>query len=117
METSIVDDGTPRPADLWDQFSGPLRSFIGRRAPKEVDSEDLLQDVFLRIQNNLSGLRESERIDAWIFQIARSVVADAFRKRARGRPWADISTTEGAQSEPNEENERAAEVALASCLK
>ncbi|HEY6561784.1 MAG TPA: sigma-70 family RNA polymerase sigma factor [Polyangiaceae bacterium] len=102
-------------AALWNQFAVPLRSFVAKRAPRELDAEDLLQDVFLRIQEQLPTVRHAERIDAWIFQIARNVVADAFRKRARRETLADPSTIE----EPapvTDEGERAAEVGLSSCL-
>lgn len=121
MKAAHLDVRTPHPADLWHQFARPLRSFIGRRAPQEVETEDLLQDVFLRIQKNLPRLRDSDRIDAWIFQIARAVVADAFRRRARGEAWTEVSAAEikaddVAAPVASEEHERAAEIALASCL-
>ena len=74
---------------LWSQFAAPLRSFVAKRAPSGVDAEDVVQDVFVRIQEQLVNLRDADRIDAWIFQIARNVVADSFRKRARSEVLAD----------------------------
>ena len=102
-------------ATLWDQFAAPLRSFVAKRAPAGVDTEDVLQDVFVRIQAHLPNLREADRVDAWIFQIARNVVADAFRKRTRREVLAH--RTNGSEPAPDtDEDERSAETALASCL-
>ena len=33
--------------------------------------------------HRLPALRDTERLDAWIFQIARNVLADSFRHRRR----------------------------------
>lgn len=102
-------------ATLWEQFAAPLRSFVARRAPREVDTEDVLQDVFVRIQAQLPNLRDADRIDAWIFQIARNVVADAFRKRARRELLTERAAFEESL-QGTEDDERLAESALISCL-
>lgn len=60
-----------------------LRPFVARRvsAPSEVD--DVLQDVFLRMQRSLSDLRDDERFGPWVYQVARSAIAENRRARAR----------------------------------
>jgi RNA polymerase sigma-70 factor (ECF subfamily) len=100
---------------LWNQFAAPLRSFVAKRAPREVETEDVLQDVFLRIQEQLPTLREADRIDAWIFQIARNVVADAFRRRTRREALYQRTAAEGATPVPDDDD-RSAEASLAGCL-
>lgn len=102
-------------ATLWTEFAAPLRSFVRRRAPSGVEAEDVLQDVFLRIQEQLPTLRDANRIDAWIFQIARNVLADGFRSRGRRDALAERSATEPSLEAADVE-ERSAELALASCL-
>lgn len=115
VEAAPHDTSPPHPEALWQQFALPLRSFIAKRASREVDVEDLLQDVFLRVQAHLPSLRQADRVDAWIFQIARGVVADAFRKRAR---YEALNDRHAADEPPSvtAEDERAAEVALSNCL-
>jgi RNA polymerase sigma-70 factor (ECF subfamily) len=100
---------------LWREFAAPLRSFVSKRAPREVDVEDVLQEVFLRIQQHLPSLRDADRVGAWIFQIARNVVAESFRKRRR-REAPDHPSANESVAPFTEEDERAGEVALASCL-
>lgn len=70
------------PTALWQRAAARLAPFLARRlAPSEVD--DVMQDVFLRIQRGLPTLRDEERFSAWLFQIARNAVAEHLRHRAR----------------------------------
>ncbi len=58
-----------------------LVPFISKRVdPQDVD--DVLQNVFVRIQRGLGELRESEKLVAWGYQIARNVIVDHTRRRA-----------------------------------
>lgn len=75
----------------------PRRSFVAKRAPRELELDDLVQDIFVRIQAQLPTLRDAERVDAWICQIARNVVADAFRKRTRVDAFGDRHASEAAE--------------------
>jgi RNA polymerase sigma-70 factor, ECF subfamily len=77
----------PRPLDeaLWEEFAVPVRAFVGRRVPPGIDVDDVVQEVFLRIVRHLPLLEEVERLDAWVFQAARSAVTDALRAHARRR--------------------------------
>ena len=102
-------------AALWSDFSAPLRSFLRKRVPTGVDPDDIVQEVFLRIQERLPGLRDAERIDAWIFQIARNVLADAFRVRRRREVLASRVIHE-AEAEPNLDDDRSAAAEMATCL-
>src|SRR5687767_16016964 len=95
--------GTDRTTTLWDQFAAPLRSFVAKRTPREVETEDVLQDVFVRIQEQLPTLRDADRIDAWIFQIARNVVADAFRTRVRRDQLSERTAADDASPTPDED--------------
>lgn len=73
---------TPAPPALWREVAGRLRPFIARRvAPADVD--DVLQDVFLRMQRGLAGLRDEERFGPWVYRVARSAVVDHHRAAAR----------------------------------
>ena len=68
--------------ELWRDASARLRPFVARQvAPADVD--DVLHDVFVRMQRGLSALREDERFTSWLFQVARSSIAEHARTRAR----------------------------------
>jgi RNA polymerase sigma-70 factor (ECF subfamily) len=65
------------------ELEARLRPFVARRvsAPSEVD--DVLQDVFLRMQRSLTDLKDEQRFGAWVYQVARSAIAEHRRARAR----------------------------------
>lgn len=59
-----------------------LRPFVARRvSPSDVD--DVLQDIFLRMQRGLRNIREEERFGPWVYQVARSAIAEQRRARAK----------------------------------
>lgn len=69
--------------DVWYALSDELRSFLRSRLPSESDADDVLQDVFVRVVESLRSLREANRIESWIYQIARNAVADFYRRRVQ----------------------------------
>jgi RNA polymerase sigma-70 factor, ECF subfamily len=64
--------------DLWTAFGDRLRRYIAARVRNEHDAEDILQDIFTRLQRGIDGV---EDLEAWLFQVTRNAVADHFRKR------------------------------------
>ncbi len=64
------------------ELAQKLRPFVARRVP-EADVDDVLQDVFVRVQQGLPGLRTQERFIPWLYQVARSAVQETLRQRAR----------------------------------
>jgi RNA polymerase sigma-70 factor (ECF subfamily) len=75
-----------------------LRPFVARRVPPG-DVEDVLQDVFVRVQRGLPALRDEERLLPWLYQVARSAVQESARQRAR-HPLARHEYDEPAVAEP-----------------
>src|SRR5690606_21563229 len=51
------------------------------------DADDILQDVFTRVIEKSSSLRQADRIESWVYQTARNAVADFFRRR---RPLSEL---------------------------
>lgn len=99
---------------LWQDVAAQLRPFLARRvAATEVD--DVLQDVWLRLQRGLPGLRDEERFTAWLFQIARNAVADHQRDRAR-HPIAEPPADAGAEPTELADDDREAARSLACCI-
>ena len=68
---------------IWDAFSDRLRSFVRRRVEHGPDVDDILQDVFYKIHSNLHQLKAEERLESWVYQIARNAVNDYYRRRQR----------------------------------
>jgi len=64
---------------IWEEFSIPLKSFIKKRINNDLDVEDILQIVFLKIHNNIGNLKESNKMHPWIYTIARNTIFDFYR--------------------------------------
>ncbi|CAN5923750.1 RNA polymerase sigma factor SigZ [soil metagenome] len=75
----------PSARDAWSELDAKLRPFIARRVRSPMDVDDVVQDVFLRMQRGLSALRDEERFGPWVYQVARSAIASHLRA-ARRRP-------------------------------
>lgn len=68
---------------LWRELRDRLRAFIARRVNNPADSEDLLQEVFLRIHQHLASVRDAQRLEPWIFQLTRNAITDYYRTASR----------------------------------
>lgn len=75
----------PAARGAWRELEAKLRPFIARRVRSEVDVDDIVQDVFLRMQRGLAGLRDEERFGPWVYQVARSAIVDHQRVAAKHR--------------------------------
>jgi RNA polymerase sigma-70 factor (ECF subfamily) len=64
---------------MWDRYSHRLGSFIRGRV--EEDAEDILQEVFIRIHRNLCCQEDWNKPEAWVYQIARNLIIDHYRRR------------------------------------
>ena len=60
-----------------------LRPFVARRVSAPADVDDVVQDVFLRMQRGACRLRDEESFGAWVYQVARSAIAEHRRTRTR----------------------------------
>jgi len=71
--------------ELWTAFGHHLRGFIARRVENTADTDDILQEVFLRIHQRNDSVRQADRLDVWLYQITRNAIADHYRAPARRR--------------------------------
>ena len=67
----------------WQDLDAKLRPFVARRVTAPADVDDVLQEIFLRMQRGLSALRDDERFGPWLYAIARTAIADHRRRLAR----------------------------------
>ena len=69
----------PTTERVWEEFNTGLKHFILKRVPDEPSAEDILQDVFLKIHTHIDSLRQEEKLQSWIYQIARNAITDYYR--------------------------------------
>ncbi len=74
---------------IWREFHAQIYNFIRRRVRDDALADDLTQQVFLRIHTRIETLRDETKVNAWIFQIARNVIADHYRAQSETAPLDD----------------------------
>ena len=95
---------------LWETYRTQLYHFVLGRVGETAVSEDIVQDVFVKVQTQLPKLREQEKVTARLYQITRNAITDYYRRR---RPIAEL--TEAIPAIVEEEATAAEE--LAGCLR
>jgi RNA polymerase sigma-70 factor (ECF subfamily) len=65
---------------LFDRYHQSLFSFFYRLSGDAASSEDLVQDVFLRMLKYRRSFRPDSQFRPWMYQIARAARIDRFRK-------------------------------------
>ena len=68
--------------EIYDLHYGPVRAFVSKMLGDEWMADDLTQDTFIKVRENLNGLKDDSKLMPWIFRIARNRCLDYFRNRA-----------------------------------
>ena len=66
--------------EAWAGFRGRLYSYIRARSRTAQDADDILQDVFVKVHQNISTLDDDARLASWLFRITHNTIVDHYRK-------------------------------------
>src|SRR5215471_14070329 len=72
---------------LFDRYQLPLFNFYLKLTGERAASEDLVQEVFLRILKYRQTYRTDTPFRAWMYQIARNARVDQLRRRRPETSW------------------------------
>jgi len=117
----MEDVGSMDTERVWSELHSNIHSFVRRRVQRPADVDDIVQRVFLQVHRSLPTLRDADRLQGWIYQIARRTIADHYRAAA-ARPEVSLSTAPEDVPEPArsvrdvQEDETSALQELAGCL-
>ncbi len=92
---------------IWELLSAKLRGFILSRVHDENVASDLVQETFLRIHKSLDTIDDDSRVESWVFQIARHLIADYYRSQKKTATPLGIEPENGTEKSDNM-NDRAA---------
>jgi RNA polymerase sigma-70 factor (ECF subfamily) len=70
---------------LMERWQQPVRRFIFRYVQNEADSDDLVQETFVRIFNHRTRYRPQSRFSTWLFTIAVNLCRNHAEKWSRRR--------------------------------
>lgn len=86
--------------ELWLDLRLELKAFILNKVRDEVASEDILQDVFLKVHEHVHTLKDPLKLTSWIYQITRNLIVDYFR--GLRKPAAEVVFLNLAEEEADE---------------
>ena len=68
-------------AQLADRFHEDIYRMVYYRIRSRPDAEDITQDVFLRVFQKISGIKENAKFRGWLFSITLNRIRDFQRKK------------------------------------
>jgi RNA polymerase sigma-70 factor, ECF subfamily len=90
----------------WNQVQNELKGFVFKRVRDKAAAEDIVHDVFLKVQSKIQQVRETKKLFGWIYQITRNAIIDHYRKNKKQISLDDIDW----QSNPQNFNDCVANV-------
>ncbi len=75
---------------------GPIYRLCASFAPSAAEAEELTQDVYLKIWENLERYRPGSNFMAWAYRVAKNLLIDAHRRgrHERNAAWLDPEVLE-----------------------
>jgi RNA polymerase sigma-70 factor, ECF subfamily len=74
----------------WNNVQSELKGFVFKRVRDKALTEDIVHDVFLKVQAKIHQVKESDKVFGWIYQITRNTITDHYRKNAKSINPKDI---------------------------
>jgi len=69
--------------DIWDKYNIYLLNFIKTKIDNEDIADDILQEISIKLFENLNKKTEIKNYKTWLFQVTRNTIADFYRKNKK----------------------------------
>jgi RNA polymerase sigma factor (sigma-70 family) len=93
---------------LFDRYQTPLYNFYAKMTQDRAVSEDLVQEVFLRILRYRQTYRPGTAFRTWMYQIARNTRLDQVRKTRPEAPFVSEPAAASSRSDSAQQQQEAA---------
>jgi RNA polymerase sigma-70 factor (ECF subfamily) len=98
----------PTVETIWNEFAARLGQFIAARVADPATAEDILHEVFLKIQNRLDQLQDPAKLQGWLYLMARNAIIDHYRTRKETTAVPESLPAEPLAHDPEVEDLKAA---------
>ncbi len=86
--------------EVHERFDAGLRRFVAARVGDPDSAEDVVQDVYLKIQGHIGTIEDEEKVGAWVYRVARNAVYDFYRTR---KPTQELDEIPSPTPDPTED--------------
>src|SRR6202021_4146073 len=90
LVASIVAGDPEGLAAAYDRYAGDLFGYCQSLLQDPNDAADAVQDTFVIAVSKLAGLRDPERLRAWLFAVARNECLHRLKSRQAAAPLEDL---------------------------
>lgn len=70
-------------AQIWNDFEQKLNQYIVKKVQDKDIANDISQEVFIKLHQNLAHLKEEQKVTAWLFRIAHHQIMDYYRSHQK----------------------------------
>ncbi len=67
--------------ELWGRFHGELLHFVMKKVSNQHDAEDILQEIYLKVYQNLERVQDQSKLRSWLYQVTRNAIIDYYRSK------------------------------------
>ena len=85
--------------EVHERFDAGLRRFVAARVGDPDSAEDVVQDVYLKIQGHIGTIEDEEKVGSWVYRVARNAVYDFYRTR---KPTQELDEIPSPTPDPTE---------------
>lgn len=65
------------------EFYQKIKQYVLRHVRDRQDAEDIVQDVFVKVQTQQQALRDTEKLIGWIYRITKNAITDYYRLKKK----------------------------------
>jgi RNA polymerase sigma-70 factor, ECF subfamily len=112
----VAEDEERAFAELVRRYQGRITNLISRVLNDRECSDDLAQEVFVRVYVHRRNYRRGSKLSTWVFTIAANLAKNEIRRRVRRRNWFSLDALQEALkdgammfADPKEGHERTLE--------
>lgn len=69
-------------AKIWEDFHKELRAYILKTTRNQADTDDIMQDVFVKIIRNIEKVNKAENLRQYLYGIVKNAIKDYFNSQA-----------------------------------
>ena len=66
---------------IWNDYHKKLHRFIQSRVTDTSIADDILQEVIIKVHSRIDTLKDGNKIQSWLYQIARNAIIDHFHSQ------------------------------------
>ncbi|MBE7628473.1 sigma-70 family RNA polymerase sigma factor [Tenacibaculum piscium] len=83
---------------IWKKYSDDLKYFILSNVKNASNTDDILQNTFIKIHTKINTLKDTTKLKSWVFSIARNSILDYFKNNNKTFEFANFETSTNIKS-------------------